>query len=89
MNNRIKKKISYQDSGVSIKKGNELIQRLTKTTNNARRKEVIGGLGGFSGLFELDSLNYKNPILVSGTDGVGTKIKLAIENNIHLSLIHI
>ena len=83
MNNRIKKKISYQDSGVCIKKGNELIQRLTKTTHNTRRKEVIGGLGGFGGLFELDSFNYKNPILVSGTDGVGTKIKFAIENNIH------
>ena len=83
MDNRANKKTSYQDAGVDIEKGNELIRRLKETIDNTHRKGVIGGLGGFGGLFDLGSLKYKQPILVSGTDGVGTKIKLAIENNMH------
>ena len=83
MDNDINKKISYKEAGVNIEKGNELVQRLNKTIGNADKKGVIGELGGFGGLFDLGSLSYKQPILVSGTDGVGTKIKLAIENNIH------
>ena len=82
MDNDTNKGTSYQDAGVSIKKGNELVSRLKKTTNN-NQKGVIGELGGFGGLFDLGALNYKNPVLVSGTDGVGTKIKIAIENGIH------
>ena len=83
MDNNINKKISYKEAGVNIEKGNELVRRLKKTINNANKKGVIGELGGFGGLFDLGSLNYKQPILVSGADGVGTKIKLAIENNMH------
>ena len=83
MDNNINKKISYKEAGVNIEKGNELVQRLKKTINNTNKKGVIGELGGFGGLFDLGSLNYKQPILVSGADGVGTKIKLAIENNMH------
>ena len=83
MNNHIKKETSYKDAGVNIEKGNELVNRLKKTINNVNKEGVIGELGGFGGLFDLSSLNYKQPVLVSGTDGVGTKIKLAIENNIH------
>jgi phosphoribosylformylglycinamidine cyclo-ligase len=83
MDNRVDKKTSYQDAGIDIEKGNELIRRLKETIDNTHRKGVIGGLGGFGGLFDLGSLKYKQPILVSGTDGVGTKIKLAIENNMH------
>ena len=83
MDNRANKKTSYRDAGVDIEKGNELIRRLKETIDNTHRKGVIGGLGGFGGLFDLGSLKYKQPILVSGTDGVGTKIKLAIENNMH------
>ena len=83
MDNHANKKTSYQDAGVDIEKGNELIRRLKETIDNTHRKGVIGGLGGFGGLFDLGSLKYKQPILVSGTDGVGTKIKLAIENNMH------
>ena len=83
MDNRVDKKTSYQDAGVDIEKGNELIRRLKETIDNTHRKGVIGGLGGFGGLFDLGSLKYKQPILVSGTDGVGTKIKLAIDNNMH------
>ncbi len=83
MDDRADKKTSYQDAGVDIEKGSELIRRLKGTIDNTHRKGVIGGLGGFGGLFDLGSLKYKQPILVSGTDGVGTKIKLAIENNMH------
>ncbi len=83
MDNNINKKISYKEAGVNIEKGNELVQRLKKTIDNTNKKGVIGELGGFGGLFDLGSLNYKQPILVSGADGVGTKIKLAIENNMH------
>ena len=77
------KKLSYEDAGVSIEQGNELINRIKKTTSSTHRPGVMGGLGGFGALFDIASLNYKHPILVSGTDGVGTKIKLAIENNRH------
>jgi len=83
MDNNINKKISYKEAGVNIKKGNELVQRLKKTINNTNKKGVIGEFGGFGGLFDLGSLDYKQPVLVSGTDGVGTKIKLAIDNNLH------
>jgi len=86
MNQPTEKKVSYKDAGVNIEHGNELVQRLKKTVSNTHRKGVMGGLGGFGALFDLGSLNYKHPVLVSGTDGVGTKIKLAIENNRHESI---
>jgi phosphoribosylformylglycinamidine cyclo-ligase len=77
------KKFSYKDAGVDIEQGNELVQRLKKSVGNTNRAGVMGGLGGFGALFDLGSLNYKHPVLVSGTDGVGTKIKLAIDHNMH------
>ena len=80
------KNFSYEDAGVSIEHGNELVQRLKKTVASTHREGVMGGLGGFGALFDLGSLNYKHPVLVSGTDGVGTKIKLAIDNNRHESI---
>lgn len=83
MNNPTDKKLSYKDAGVDIEQGNELVQRLKKSVSKTHRAGVMGGLGGFGALFDLGSLNYKHPVLVSGTDGVGTKIKLAIENNMH------
>ena len=83
MNDHINKKTSYKDAGVNIDKGNELVQRLKKTINNGNKNGVIGELGGFGGLFDLSSLNYQQPVLVSGTDGVGTKIRIAIKNNTH------
>lgn len=83
MNQPTEKKFSYEDAGVNIEQGNELVQRLKKTVKRTHRPGVMGGLGGFGALFDLASLNYKQPVLVSGTDGVGTKIKLAIENNKH------
>jgi phosphoribosylformylglycinamidine cyclo-ligase len=80
------KKFSYKDAGVDIEQGNELVQRLKKSVGNTNRAGVMGGLGGFGALFDLGSLNYKHPVLVSGTDGVGTKIKLAIDHNMHDSI---
>ena len=86
MTKKIEKKLSYKNAGVSIERGNELVKRLKKTVSNTHRQGVMGGLGGFGALFDLGSLNYKHPILVSGTDGVGTKIKLAIDNKRHESI---
>lgn len=86
MTKKIEKKLSYKNAGVSIERGNELVKRLKKTVSNTHRQGVMGGLGGFGALFDLGSLNYKHPVLVSGTDGVGTKIKLAIDNKRHESI---
>ena len=82
--NSINKKnsISYKDAGVDIKAGDELISKIKPLAKKTNRKEVLGGLGGFGSLFEIPK-KYKNPILVSGTDGVGTKLKLAFDLNIH------
>ncbi len=80
------KSLSYEDAGVSVERGNELIQRISTSAAKTRQKGVMSGLGGFGALFDLSSLNYKKPVLVSGTDGVGTKLKLAIETNRHDSI---
>ncbi len=77
------KKTSYQDAGVSIDRGNQLVERIKNAAAGTHRDGVIGNLGGFAALFDIASLSYKDPVLVSGTDGVGTKIKLAIELGIH------
>ena len=78
-----KSQSSYADAGVNIHHGNELVGRIKKLVGDTRRNGVIGEIGGFGGLFDLSELNYKNPVLVSGTDGVGTKLKLAIDTNQH------
>ncbi len=74
-----KPSLSYKDAGVDIAAGNELVQRIKPAIKSTRRKGCVGSIGGFGGLFELPLDRYKNPLLVSGTDGVGTKLKLAIE----------
>lgn len=71
--------LSYRDSGVDIDAANELIERIKPAISSTRRKGSVGGIGGFGGLFELPLDRYRNPLLVSGADGVGTKLKLAIE----------
>ncbi len=86
MNDSKNKSLSYEDAGVSIEHGNELVNRIKKTTSSTFRSGVMGNLGGFGALFDIGSLNYKQPVLVSGTDGVGTKIKLAIDTNRHDSI---
>ena len=77
---------SYADAGVSIAQGNELVDRIKSTSADTSRKGVLGGLGGFGALFDISMLDYKQPVLVSGTDGVGTKIKLAIDYNRHQTI---
>nr|WP_317623019.1 phosphoribosylformylglycinamidine cyclo-ligase [Thiohalobacter thiocyanaticus] len=75
--------LSYKAAGVDIDAGNALVERIKPAVRATRREGVLGGLGGFGGLFELPRDKYRNPVLVSGTDGVGTKLKLAIETNRH------
>ena len=71
--------MSYRDAGVDIDAGNELINRIKPAIKRTQRPGCVGSIGGFGGLFELPLERYRNPMLVSGTDGVGTKLKLAIE----------
>jgi len=75
--------ITYKDSGVDIDAGEALVQRISQAVSRTKRPEVLGGLGGFGGLFRLPVDRYRQPILVSGADGVGTKLKLAIEHDAH------
>lgn len=75
--------LSYQDAGVNIDAGNSLVDRIKPFTARTKREGVLGGLGGFGALFELPTDRYKQPVLVSGTDGVGTKLKLAMQLNKH------
>src|SRR5687768_8025408 len=75
--------ITYKDAGVDIEAGDELVERIKPAVKRTMRPEVLGGLGGFGALFELPIERYKKPVLVSGTDGVGTKLRLAIETRRH------
>ena len=75
--------LSYRDAGVDIDAGNRLVDRIKPHARRTRRPGVLGGLGGFGALFELPLDRYRQPVLVSGTDGVGTKLKLALELNRH------
>ncbi|ELA08845.1 phosphoribosylaminoimidazole synthetase [Moraxella macacae 0408225] len=74
--------LSYKDAGVDIDAGEELVSRIKSVAKATLRSEVIGGLGGFGALCRIPQ-GYKSPLLVSGTDGVGTKLKLALALNQH------
>lgn len=74
---------SYKKAGVNIEAGYEAVSRMKKHVQKTMRKEVLGGLGSFGGLFDLSSFQYKEPVLVSGTDGVGTKLMLAFMMDKH------
>lgn len=78
-----KKSITYADAGVDIDAGNKAVELMKDSVRASYRPEVIGDLGGFGGLFALNIAKYKEPILVSGTDGVGTKLKLAFMADKH------
>ncbi len=69
--------LTYKDAGVDIDAGNSLVERIRPLVARTRRKEVLADLGGFGGLFAIPPDRYEEPVLVSGTDGVGTKLKLA------------
>jgi phosphoribosylformylglycinamidine cyclo-ligase len=74
---------TYRDAGVDIQRGDEFVKRIGPLVRSTFRPEVMGDLGGFGGLFRFPSERYREPILVSGTDGVGTKVKLARMMNRH------
>ena len=76
-------RLTYKQSGVDIDAGNEFVRLIKPLTEATKREGVLGGIGGFGGLFQLDTKKYKEPVLVSGTDGVGTKLKLAFMMNKH------
>ncbi|MFZ9337678.1 MAG: phosphoribosylformylglycinamidine cyclo-ligase [Limnohabitans sp.] len=76
------KPLSYKDAGVDIDAGDALVERIKPLAKKTLRDGVLAGIGGFGALFEVPK-NYREPVLVSGTDGVGTKLKLAFEWNMH------
>ncbi len=78
-----KPSLSYKDAGVDIDAGDALVQAIKPIAQATARPEVMASLGGFGALFELPIHKYKNPVLVSGTDGVGTKLRLAIDSDKH------
>ena len=80
------KGLTYKDAGVNIDAGNKLVEKIKPFIRKTNRPEVMAELGGFGGLFALQSEKYKKPILVSGTDGVGTKLMLAQQLDCHESI---
>ena len=76
-------RLTYRDAGVDIDAGAQLVERIKPDVATTTRPEVLSGLGGFGGLFELPMQRYRNPVLVCGTDGVGTKLELAIATDRH------
>ncbi len=75
--------LTYRDAGVDIDAGEALVERIKPHVRRTLRPEVLGGLGGFGALFELPPGRWRHPVLVAGTDGVGTKLKLAIDRRRH------
>jgi phosphoribosylformylglycinamidine cyclo-ligase len=82
-NKSTQQSLSYRDAGVDIDAGSQLVEQIKPHVARTMRPEVMGGLGGFGALFEVPLDRYKKPVLVSGTDGVGTKLKLALQMNKH------
>ena len=75
--------VTYRDAGVDIDAGDELVERIKPRVKRSLRSEVLGGIGGFGALVEVPLDRYRKPVLVSGTDGVGTKLRLAIDTQRH------
>ena len=83
MSDSSKSSLSYRDAGVDIEAGERLVEAISPLAKATRRAGVMGGLGGFGALFDLKAEGWRDPVLVSGTDGVGTKLMLAFETGIH------
>lgn len=79
----MKESLTYKDAGVNIDTANRLVERIKSIAKTSFRPEVLTDIGGFSGLFSLDTRKYKKPVLTSSTDGVGTKLKVAFMMNRH------
>ena len=75
--------VTYREAGVDIDAGDELVERIKPRVKRSMRPEVLGGIGGFGALVEVPLDRYRKPVLVSGTDGVGTKLRLAIDTQRH------
>jgi phosphoribosylformylglycinamidine cyclo-ligase len=75
--------LTYKEAGVDIDKQNTFLKGIKSVIKSTYGPEVLGGIGGFAGLFKLDVANYRDPVLVSSTDGVGTKIKIALMADNH------
>ena len=75
--------VTYREAGVDIDAGDELVERIKPGVKRSMRREVLGGIGGFGALVEIPLDRYRKPVLVSGTDGVGTKLRLAIDTGRH------
>src|SRR3981189_2598545 len=78
----VERGITYRDAGVDIDAGDERVERIKPVVRRTQRPEVLAGIGGFGAMVELPA-GYKRPVLVSGTDGVGTKLRLAIDTGRH------
>src|SRR5215813_8311534 len=78
--------ITYKEAGVDIEAGDALVERIKPLAKKTQRPEVVSGVGGFGGLFALPPGKYREPVLVSGTDGVGTKLKVAFLANRHATV---
>ena len=81
MNERVP--VTYRDAGVDIDAGERLVERIKPAVQRSMRREVLGGIGGFGALVEIPMDRYRRPVLVSGTDGVGTKLRLSIDTGRH------
>ncbi len=78
-----KKTLSYKDAGVDIEYAEKMIDKISSAVKSTFRPEVLSDLGGFGGFFKINTASYSDPVLVSSTDGVGTKLKLAFKSGIH------
>jgi phosphoribosylformylglycinamidine cyclo-ligase len=78
--------LTYKDAGVDIDAGEELVARIAPAARATRRPGADADLGGFGGLFDIKAAGFKDPVLVAATDGVGTKVKIAIEAGVHGSI---
>ena len=77
---------TYRDAGVDIEAGDALVERIKPLARATARPGAMGGLGGFGALFDLRAAGFRDPVLVSSTDGVGTKLKLAIDTGLHATV---